>query len=90
MSTVHPLESGYLWDGTKCLSWRDFRLIESQIRGVEKTETTVGVGFTKVSNKRESTALSMKVMLLALLESCQKKSLYRGSTITGNPVVFTE
>ena len=33
----------------------------------------------------------MKVMLLALLESCKKKkSLYRGSTITGNPVVFTE
>ena len=78
MSTVHPLESGYLWDGTKCLSWRDFRLIESQIRGVEKTETNCrcrfykGVHLIEVSNKRESTALSMKVMLLALLESCQK------------------
>ena len=79
MSTVHPLESGYLWDGTKCLSYRDFRLIESQIRGVEKTGTNCrcrfykGVHLIEVSNKRESTALSMKVMLLALLESCKKK-----------------
>ena len=44
----------------------------------------------EVSNEKKSTVLSKKIMLLALLESYEKKSLYRGSTITGNPVVFIE
>ena len=57
------------------LSHRESKLI----RGVEKTGTNCrwrfykGVHLVEVSNKRESTALSMKVMLLVLLESCQKK-----------------
>ena len=44
----------------------------------------------EVCNKRKSTVLSIKIMLLALMESYEKNSLYRDSTVTGNPVVFIE